>query len=582
MISLFIMYRSSSNSSHTVSKPAQASASQRAQTRFNTGRTVSSSAQSASRATASRAGTQTRRKKKRKPNGGALLLLVLSIILIVLIVILAKLNGCDFSSNDSDKPSIANVTEESYIPRGVTVSGVPVGDLQLAQARLVLENQLNPRLDGVAVTLETDYFKQLLRAAELGVSYDIDSVLYEAAAGKKNKSYDTPILINESVLAETIRVLQADVPNAAKDATITVITDSETGRSHFEYDGGVAGMTVHTDKLAADLREKFMSGTLAFTIVPEMTVSEPNITLEDAKRKTTQLNTNLAGEKGVPFITDYYFMRHSPKQTEEEVENCEGRNYNITKGVNMMNVIHLKPGEVWSFNDATGKRSEKNGWAFANAVYNESYRKETGGGICQVTTTLFNALLTSGIEVIDREPHSIPSDYVPIGRDATVDYGTKDFKFRNNTSSDLYVFIYVRLQDTSKGGSKYKKNICVEVYGEPLFDGQEYHVYVEENEPRQTPDVPIIEEDKNKAFDSPVEITRNAHDYINATCFVDLYQNGQFLRTVFTYDSLYKAIREKHVVGIMTPSPNPTDSPTPKPTETPKPATEAPVIEDEP
>ncbi|MCL2672686.1 MAG: VanW family protein [Clostridiales bacterium] len=521
-------------------------------------------------------GGNRKRKKKRRMNGGALLLLVLTLMLLGLIVVLARMNGCELQQCSPGGPVPPQIiTEESYIPRGVTVSGVAIGDMQVQQARAIVENQLRPRLGSIAVTIQTEHFNSVLRAEDLGAYFDVESTLHVAAAGNRNKSYDAPLLIDETVLAETIAALQEDVPNAAHDATVRIELDDETNRPRFKYTDGVAGVTIQTSELAADICGKFAAGTLSFTVTPKMVISQPNITREMLEAERTMLNTNIHGDRNVPFITEYRPGRGGATQTEAEIENNMGRDHNITKAANTMNVIHLTPGQQWSFNDSTGKRDEKNGWALANAIANDkTYVKEYGGGVCQVATTIFNALITSGIEVTTRRPHSIPSDYVPVGRDATVDYPRIDFRFRNNTSSDIWVFVYVRPQDVSLGGSKYKKNICVEVYGRALPPGHEYRLRSVENEPRCTPEPPEIVEDKNKPFGSKDEITRNPHDYINITWFVDLYINGEFECNVFKYDSIYQAIRERRSVGIMTPSPPPPTA-TPRPTDTPKPTPES-------
>ena len=497
------------------------------------------------------------------------MLLMLCAILVTLIVVLVKLQTPSGLQNVSATDDPPVFSDDARLPKDVVISGVPVGGYPVGQVRAALEAQLSGRLSAVAVTVQTDFFTETLNAQQLGAHYDIDAVLRQALAGKKGKSYEAVLTVDLLILAQSVQELQKEVPNAAVDAKAEILYKPETRQPYWSYTEGQRGMTIHIEELEKAIKDNFAGGITSFSVTPEMTVSEPNITVAMLQAERTQLNTNMTGQHNAPMLTEYKYRKTS-STTEAQHENNAARDVNILKAVNekIQNVIFLPPGEVFSFNNTTGKRSEKNGWAMANAIQDFTYVKEPGGGVCQVTTTLFNALITSGVEITFRKPHSIPSDYVPVGRDATVDYGTIDFTFRNNTGANLWVFVYVRPQDTSAGGSAYKKNICVEVYGRALPAGQEYRIRMEEVEPPQTPDVPIIKEDINMPVGTFV-VTKPGHTYYNTVCHVDLYENGQFVRTVAKYASIYKGNREERTVGIMTPSPKPTATPKSTPTPTP-------------
>ncbi len=92
----------------------------------------------------------------------------------------------------------------------------------------------------------------------------------------------------------------------------------------------------------------------------------------------------------------------------------------------------LKPGTVFSFNDTVGDRTAAEGYRLANVIINGKYELGSGGGVCQVSSTLYNAVLLAGLTPTERTAHYYPSSYVPAGRDATVAYGSLDFKFRND------------------------------------------------------------------------------------------------------------------------------------------------------
>jgi vancomycin resistance protein YoaR len=114
-------------------------------------------------------------------------------------------------------------------------------------------------------------------------------------------------------------------------------------------------------------------------------------------------------------------------------ENGRNRSTNIRLASSILNGTVLAPGQVFSFNEVVGPRTEQRGFKFAHAFIGGKIVDEVGGGICQVSSTLYNAVLFSDLEVIERKNHTFTVAYVPKGQDATVSYGQADFKFRNST-----------------------------------------------------------------------------------------------------------------------------------------------------
>ena len=115
-----------------------------------------------------------------------------------------------------------------------------------------------------------------------------------------------------------------------------------------------------------------------------------------------------------------------------------GRNINIELAAASINNYQLFPGELFSFNRAVGRRTIEKGYELAPIIVGGSVVPGLGGGICQVSSTLYNAVLEAGLEVVERYPHSLPVGYVPPGRDATVS-SYLDFKFRNNRDRALLI-----------------------------------------------------------------------------------------------------------------------------------------------
>ncbi|MFT7621106.1 MAG: vancomycin resistance protein YoaR [Myxococcota bacterium] len=107
------------------------------------------------------------------------------------------------------------------------------------------------------------------------------------------------------------------------------------------------------------------------------------------------------------------------------------RVHNVTTAATRLDGLILKAGRSWSFNAAVGRRTLEGGWKLAPTLVLEGARLDVGGGICQVSTTVYNAALFADLKVEQRHPHSRPIRYVPLGRDATVSWGTKDLVLSN-------------------------------------------------------------------------------------------------------------------------------------------------------
>ena len=138
------------------------------------------------------------------------------------------------------------------------------------------------------------------------------------------------------------------------------------------------------------------------------------------------------------------------------------RKNNVAKALESFNGKIFLPGEEVSFNDTTGPRTEENGYKPANIILNGAYVKGTGGGVCQASTTLYNALVLAGIDVLQVNHHSIPASYVPLSFDAMVSEGYSDLVFKNNLDSPIYIKTY---HDN--------ENVYAEIYGQKFDNGEQ-------------------------------------------------------------------------------------------------------------
>jgi len=143
---------------------------------------------------------------------------------------------------------------------------------------------------------------------------------------------------------------------------------------------------------------------------------------------------------------------------------------NIALAAGKLNGRVIQPGEIFSFNSVVGDGSAANGFLTGRVLYQDTIAYESGGGICQVSSTLFNALLLAGCTITERHRHSRPVRYVPPGLDATIRYGKKDLRMKNTTPHPLYIFAVIN-----------DKSLTLMIKSESNLQNS-YEIYTEEEE----------------------------------------------------------------------------------------------------
>ena len=149
------------------------------------------------------------------------------------------------------------------------------------------------------------------------------------------------------------------------------------------------------------------------------------IVLEKTKYKSKKIKEEDFLEKAT-FVTGF------------EASSFERKN-NIKRALESLDGVVLEEGEVFSFNSATGERNQKNGYMQAKIISGGTFVSGFGGGVCQVSTTLYNACLLAGIDVLEVHNHSLPVSYVEPSFDAMVNSGSSDLVFRNNTGGKIII-----------------------------------------------------------------------------------------------------------------------------------------------
>ena len=176
----------------------------------------------------------------------------------------------------------------------------------------------------------------------------------------------------------------------------------------------------------------FVDETAGQRIV-EDTLAQALIEEADAASITVDLEPVAAGVTAKELRTKYALVAEYTTSFKGSTLSRKNRVNNMALAAQRINGVVVAPGEEFSMNKIILDRSKENGYYLAPAIRNGTYEQEYGGGVCQVSSTLFNAVMMADLPVTERHHHSWPMTYVPIGRDATISTGYKDFKFVNDT-----------------------------------------------------------------------------------------------------------------------------------------------------
>lgn len=439
------------------------------------------------------------------------------------------------------------------IPEGVSVLGIDVGGHTRSSARELIVKTADSLLAGAAITLQMDGENYEIKGTDLGLSYDIEAVLDAAVQYTEPKeepdvvvdvtntapisqpgAFDHIFTCDTSILRRAVEEIAAQFDIAPVDAIGEPVLH-EDHTVTFTHQEGKTGRAVDVDATLEKITETFRRGIYTAQMDGEWSTVQPTVT-------AAMLSQQIA-------LRGSYTTRYATiGQTSEETPTIENRVFNIHKAAGIINGCMIAPGESWSFNDFVGERSLKNGWKEANGIANgKEYVLQAGGGICQVSTTLYNALLQADVTVTNRRAHSIPSDYVEHGLDATVDYAMDlDLEFVNDTGAPIYLFAYCEGVE-----GRHREDITFLVYGKPLENGVSYKTRSEtiETIPRNnvhyTDDYTIPRGYK--------VVTIEARPGYVAEVYLDKYVGDGLVSSEYLYTDRYEGNDEEALRGAASP-----------------------------
>lgn len=429
---------------------------------------------------------------------------------------------------------------------GVYVDGISLGGMTPEQALNSVQSQIQQRHDAWAVQL-TYNGEQVaeINADMLEFNVDPRSVLNEAwqqgHTGEKEQRYEAMIRLeqqpyiaytaqptgNTQVIDTKLSEIKAMIDTPAVDAEMKGFDPSLP--YPFEISDEAYGYSLDTEPVKNQLYHMVStmeSGTV--NLVPER--------IEPVVRKADLMKN---------------YMLRSYASTPIDRHSTDDRNNNIRRAFELVNGYKLEPNKTFSFNGVVGERTPENGFFPAiEYVYGE-HVEGYGGGVCQASTTLYQAAVCAGLQVLKREPHSDKVSYSDLGKDATVYwYGKRriDLTFRNTTDSTIYIVAAVKQDSTNKK----RLNATVAIYGQDMGDVR-YEMESEIVETLPAPFKPEYKKDTNGTYvtykDQQKSISAAKEGYV-VDCYLVEYTSGEMTNRKLMYTDRYEPKGEVIYVGV--------------------------------
>ena len=485
---------------------------------------------------------QHKKRKRKKSGSGALKWIALAaaaLICVIIIVSIANSGGADAVA-DMDKL----MQTGKRFKAGVKLIGVDVSGMTPEEATGLVKNAAEKKLKTVAVTISSGENSWTLDSDAMGMGYDIAEALADGLnfgrgeddntvviTGAGEGEFDAKYTWDRGKIISALAAMSQSINTEATAAYAEPVTDW-TQEERFIYHTGEEGITLNEEATADAIEKALGQGEFVCTVEATVNAVLPGGNIDDLKAATS-------------FIASYT-TKFSARRDDEVKQN---RKFNIQKAADLINGNTIQPGEEWSFNTVVGPRTYELGWKGANGISGgKEYTIQAGGGICQVSTTLYNALLCANMEIVDRRAHTIPSDYVPVGLDATVDTRGIDFVWKNNTDMPAYIFAKVEKVE----GSSSRNTITVYVYGKPLPEGVTYQSRNEIIEERSRQDEAIYTNDASIPTGYQLERVQG-HKYYVAEAYQDKYVDGKLAESKLLYTDKYKGNPPEVSIGTGAP-----------------------------
>ena len=445
--------RTSSARATSTTRQASGGGSSAARRQTSTGSTArrqtSSGRVSASRSTSS---YRSPRRRRRDPNYG-----VIAIVgVILMIVIVSVVYGMQSSGRHKpiqQETETETVTEvpETELEKEVSVDGISITGMSREEARQTL-------IDHYPWAMKAQYQDDTYEITNL-MTVKIDGLLDEIYSSEPKNIYTLDTSGLDTAVDQEIESMKARWNKAAKNGSIS---SYDASSDSFTFAGEQTGIAINEEQLKSDIQSALSAKQFDKMITVSASEVQPEYSTAAAKQKYKTIGT----------------------YTTNTTSNSK-RNTNIRLAAAALNGTIVGPGQEVSFNDTVGQRTEAKGYQGAAGYNNGEVVQEIGGGVCQVSTTLYNAALKAGMKISMRRSHTFEPSYVTPGMDATVSWGGPDFRFINTSSSAIGI-----------KASYSNQTVTVSIYGVPVLeDGVTYSLEATKTETFDLPE-PQYEEDQ--------------------------------------------------------------------------------------
>ncbi len=395
-----------------------------------------------------------RRNQQRMMRALFMALGVLIVMLIVVLIVIA-------TSGDEEQRK-ARLLESGKFIEGVTVAGINVGGMTYEEA--AADSSINEKAqefyNSFIYTFTVEGKEYTYSAEQLGLEVGLDKVLEKALswgnvgdeiAEQKTQAQESGVDFPAAPYADlekvagVLKLHKVEYDLLPKNATLKLADTYEPG-NNVDFVDGINGIDVNISELARLVTDNIDNGDYSVVEAPVIS-TEPSITVEELRANTVM-------------ITSWYSEFNTRSLSKEDRVN----NIKILGGI--VNGTVIMPGETWSINEAAGPRNattaKELGWTKAPGLIEGRHEDQYGGGVCQISSTVYNAAIRAELDILDRTPHSWPSDYIPEGLDATISTGGPDLKIFNPYDYPVLLACHVDEEE---------KRATVEVYGPPLPHG---------------------------------------------------------------------------------------------------------------
>ena len=307
---------------------------------------------------------------------------------------------------------------------GVTINGVDVGGMTKNQAKRAIADAQDDDKSAYSIKITARDKSYQLEGKDIVFSIDSSDALEQAKAycvsimrgetvfDYSKSAFKVNVNIDTEKMADVITAIQTELKQAPVNATFKGVSAAGV-----QFEEEKDGINITLENIKKDIETFIASGQKTGEIIATNAPVPAEITVAKLKEKIQIIGT---------FSTTSTASAASTKNMKKAMEMCDGS--------------VIEPGAIWSFNGCTGNSNlASGGWVPAKVISGGQFVNGYGGGICQASTTIYNAALRANLTIDTRFNHTYPSTYCKVGFDATVDYPSKDLKLKNNTGYPVYI-----------------------------------------------------------------------------------------------------------------------------------------------